>query len=191
LDDLWISVRQAILRGLVSDFFTDLRSYTEKAFSRYSDMLVKFSRSQSQQDWLSRFVFRVVIEAKIGSYLEMMRQGAPLNLAKLYDLIREDDTAQSFQNEPILVQAGQDYLVKLLDQAQNPEDPRRILKEALEFVALLKKKYRHLDFWESQNRWFDLLGQKNYLKSMSLDEQKDFLALGAALGFESLFTIES
>ncbi|MDR1297460.1 MAG: DUF3536 domain-containing protein [Deltaproteobacteria bacterium] len=187
LDDLWTSARRSILSDLVADFFNDLRDYTEKSFSRRGDMLVKFARSRSSPDWLQRFVFRVVVESRIGSFLEVMRRGGRVDLPKLAELVADKDTAGSFQTEPALVQAGQEYLAALIVSARSPEARPTVLREALDFAAFLKKNNTLVDYWESQNKWRALAGDRDFRRSLDLEGRKNFLALGSALGFESRF----
>jgi alpha-amylase/alpha-mannosidase (GH57 family) len=184
LEDLHPHVRQAILTDLVSDFFRDLKSYTEKSFNLCSDMLVKFSSSHSRLDWLSRFVFRVVTEAKVESFINQMNNGEKINLSKLADLANEKETAGSFQNEPVMNQAALDYLAKLLDMAGTPGSRPTVIREALDFTNFLKQNHLNVDFWDIQNHWHNLATDVNFMGGLEQDHKQTFKELGQALNFE-------
>ncbi|MDR2442531.1 MAG: DUF3536 domain-containing protein, partial [Deltaproteobacteria bacterium] len=113
LDTLWPSVRQGLLSDLVTDFFADLRSYTQKAFSHSRELLVQYSQTTKPLDWLSRFVFRVVAETKLDAFLGTMEEGKQMDLARLSELLGDREMGGSFQNEPVLNKAAQNYLKKL------------------------------------------------------------------------------
>jgi alpha-amylase/alpha-mannosidase (GH57 family) len=185
LEDLYPSVRQTILTDLVSDFFRDLKSYTEKSFNLCSDILVKYSSSHSRLDWLSRFVFRVVTEAKFESFLGKMKNGERINLHKLAELVNEKETAGSFHNEPVLTQAAQDYLASLLGQARDHGARPSVIQEALDFINFLKQNHLRVDFWEHQNIWHSLGTDSNFLDGLDQGRRQAFMELGKALNFES------
>jgi hypothetical protein len=191
LEDLYPSVRQTILTDLVGDFFRDLKAYTEKSFNLSSDMLVKYSSSHSRLDWLSRFVFRVVTEGKVESFIQKMRNGEKINLSKLADLVNEKETASSFHNEPVLTQAAQEYLAKLMtlaktwDGASGPGAARpTVLRETHDFIKFLKQNNLQVDFWEAQNIWHSLVTDGQFLAILDQEQRQTFKDLGQALNFE-------
>jgi hypothetical protein len=184
LDDLWPSVRQSILSELVGDFFRDLRAYTEKSFNVFSNMLVRYSRSRDSLDWLSRFVFRVVTEGRVQSFVERMRAGLPIDLEKLGRLVNDEDTAGAFRNEHVLNQAAQDYLAGLLDPARPAGARDTAISEALDFVGFLRQNGLAADFWEAQNLWQALAMDGDRQGSLAPGRRQLFAALGRALGFE-------
>jgi hypothetical protein len=184
LDDLYPSVRQTILTDLVGDFFRDLKAYTEKSFNLCSDMLVKYSAAHSRLDWLSRFVFRVVTEAKVESFIQKMKKGEKINLSTLGDLVNEKETAGSIHNEPVLTQAAQDFLAKLLELAKTPGARPTVLQEALAFMRFLSKNRLRVDFWDLQNRWHSLAMDGQFLGALDPAQRQTFKDLGEALNFE-------
>jgi hypothetical protein len=184
LEDLNPGVRKAILTDLVGDFFRDLKAYTEKSFNLCSDILVKYSDSHSRPDWLSRFVFRVVTEAKVASFIQKMKKGEKINLSKLAELANEKETAGSFQNEPVLTQAAQEYLATLLNLAKTPGARPTAIREALDFIAFLKQNRLPVDFWEAQNLWHALVMDGQFLGALEREPRQTFRDLGEALNFE-------
>ncbi|MDR2302600.1 MAG: DUF3536 domain-containing protein [Deltaproteobacteria bacterium] len=184
LDDLYPSVRKSILTDLVSDFFTDLKAYTEKSFNLCGDILVKYGSSHSRLDWLSSFVFRVVSEAKVESFIQKMRKGEKINLAKLAELVNEKTTVGSLQNETVLNQVSKEYMAKLLELSKSPEARPTVLKEALDFMAFLKQNHLKIDVWDLQNLWYSLAMDGPFLATLEQDRRETFKELGAALNFD-------
>ncbi|MDR2387853.1 MAG: DUF3536 domain-containing protein [Deltaproteobacteria bacterium] len=184
LDDLYSSVRKSILSDLVSDFFLDLKAYTEKSFNLCGDLLVKYGSSHSRLDWLSSFVFRVVSEAKVESFIEKMKRGEKINLTKLADLVKEKSTVGSLQNQTVLTQVSKDYLAKLLELAKTPNSRPTVLKEALDFMFFLKQNHLKLDIWHLQNLWYGLAMDGAFLASLEQEGRETFKELGGALNFD-------
>ncbi|MDR0356412.1 MAG: DUF3536 domain-containing protein [Deltaproteobacteria bacterium] len=184
LEDLWPSVRQAILDDLVEDFFTDLRSHTEKAFHSSSNMLLKYGRSRSRLDWQSSFVFRVVLEAKMGSCIETMKKGGELNLADLAALLSQFDPADSVRSAAALSQSAQKYLAALLNLADSAQFRPSIFREAADFIDFAKQNRLACNYWDCQNRWLRLSKKPNYLNSLASAQLSEFRHLGHILGFD-------
>jgi hypothetical protein len=183
LDTLWPSVRQKLLSDLVTDFFSDLRSYTHRSFNHYRELLVQYSLTTKPLDWLGKFVFRVVAETKVDAFLGPMKEGLPIDLTKLGNLLDDAEMGGSFQNESVLTLAAQSYISLLFSKAADKEARTTIIEEISDFIKLLKAKKLPIELWQYQNSWFALIQNQKTLAGLDPNGLKSLAALGEILGF--------
>ena len=185
LGDLWPGVRESLLSDLVRDFFGDLRAHTIKSFEISSNLLLQYSRTKKPLDWLGKFVFRVVAESRLESFLWTMEQGYPLDVGKLEALLTSGELEGSFKSGTVLHEAAQDYLERLFAQAGKPGGRPTIIIEMADFVKVLKKTRLDLDYWPNQNLWLDLAENPD-LPALAADPEnrRGLHELGELLGFE-------
>jgi alpha-amylase/alpha-mannosidase (GH57 family) len=188
LESLWPSVKSEILTGQLREFFEELRDYATKAFRNYQDALRQYSLKENAWDWMDQFVFRVMAEVELDNILKPMRDGRPIDLKRLRDLIGQDSGGLS-RNVPVIKERAGVYVKKLFSQLKR--GPRRptLLEELLNFLVLLKSVLKDLDFWENQNQYFRLLSHEPSLFRALGESDREFLGeIGRVLGFSDAFT---
>ncbi|MDR1545651.1 MAG: DUF3536 domain-containing protein [Deltaproteobacteria bacterium] len=182
LDQLWPSVRQTILSKMVKDFLDDVRGYAVERFSQRRELLLKYARSDSDRSWVDRFVFRAAAEADLRAFIRRLAQGGPAEPAKLAELA----ATKALSQEPDLLASIQTHLAFLFGQAARRPTA---LAELTALIAAVKQAGLDVDWWESQNLWQALTADQAFVRGLSDDGRRAFLALGQELGFAAeLFT---
>jgi alpha-amylase/alpha-mannosidase (GH57 family) len=186
LADLWPGVRESLLSHLVRDFFGELRSQTLKSFEISSNLLIQYSRTKKPLDWLGKFVFRVVAESRLESFLWTMAQGYPIDVHKLEALLTSGELGGSFQSGTVLTEAAQNYLQGLFAEAGRQGGRPTVVGEIAELVRVMKRTRLSLDYWLNQNLWLEL-AERGDLELVLPDPEtrRGLFDLGELLGIES------
>jgi hypothetical protein len=180
-DDLWPSVRQIIMSEQVRDFFDDIKNHARRAFANYRELLRRYRRPDSPGAWMDRFIFRVMAEADLDNFTQIMAEGGAIELTQLKELI-ERESAEESENTQLIQKAVSNYLLKLLDLLPNSPRPT-LMAELVSLTELIKKSLPGADLWASQNRWHLLWNDPKYSQTLSTSELSLFLKVGQALGF--------
>jgi hypothetical protein len=182
LDDLWPSVRQTILNQEVSGFFEDLRRYTQTSFQHHQKLLTSYRRPDSSITFMDRFIFRVMAEADLKKFTQLMETGEPIDLANLEALFSRESRDRNSGNTAIIQKAAADYLLKLLTLL--PQKPRAsLLSELLKLTQLLEKYPDSTNLWASQNYWYQLWNNVVFVQSLTPTDLALFIKVGESLGF--------
>jgi hypothetical protein len=189
LESLWPSVREGILTGQLQELFAEIRANTVRAFRNYRDALHQYSKKGSAWDWMDKFVFRVMAEVDLENVLKPMRDGRPVDLDRLKELIARGSGGSS-RNIPVLQESAGMYVKSLFDQLES--GPRRptLPEELLGFLNFAKASLPELDFWEFQNHYIRLISHESGLfRSLADEAEISVLAeIGRILGFSERMT---
>jgi hypothetical protein len=185
LDTLWPAVRDGILAGQLKGFFNEIKQSTIRAFRNYRDALVKYSQKENAWDWMDKFIFRVMAEADLENILKPMRDGRPVDLARLKELIGME-SGRSSRNIPVIKDSAGLYIKSLFSQLElGPRRPT-LLEELLSFLNFVKGNIPEVDLWEFQNVYYQLVRHETELfRSLSEPERRLLSEIGLALGFSA------
>ncbi|MDR2353958.1 MAG: DUF3536 domain-containing protein [Deltaproteobacteria bacterium] len=191
LESLWPHVRSEILTGQLKGFFEELRDYTARAFRNYHEALRQYSLKENAWNWMDRFVFRIMAEVDLENILKPMRDGRPIDLKYLRELISQESGGSS-RNIPVIKESCGIYIKKLFSQLR--DGPRRptLIEELLNFLKLIKSILKDVDYWESQNLYFQLIGnEESFFRSMGDSDREQLTEIGLTLGFSKSFIQQS
>ncbi|MDR3037689.1 MAG: DUF3536 domain-containing protein, partial [Candidatus Adiutrix sp.] len=183
MSDLLPHCRNMLLSTLLNDVFDDLKERAEDIFHTHQHLLMMNRLSGRPLDWEEDFIFRAVGEAELRYVMEPARFSRPLNLGALTYLLNKRGLLSLVKTTTSLEEIGRAFLDTTFRALATAESPRRLLTELIEFLRIIDREGFSLDRWESQNRWCDLTGDKDFQARLSPEEEKLMDELGLALGF--------
>jgi alpha-amylase/alpha-mannosidase (GH57 family) len=188
LDSLWPSVRDEILTGQLKDFFNELKEYTTKAFRNYHDALLRYSLKENAWDWMDQFVFRVMAEVDLENIIKPMRDGRPIDIARLKELISQE-FGRSNRNTPVIRESVGIYIRKLFNQLTHGPGRPTLLEEIQNFLNFIKSTLGEMDLWEFQNMYFQLINREmGFFRSLGEADRIILSDIGHILGFSDNIT---
>jgi hypothetical protein len=181
-------VRDEILTGQLKGFFKELKEYTTKAFRNYHDALLQYSLKENAWDWMDQFVFRVMAETDLENIIKPMRDGRPIDLARLQELISQE-YGRSNRNTPVIRESVGIYIRKLFTQLTHGPGRPTLLEEIQNFLNFIKSTLGEMDFWEFQNMYFQLINREmGFFRSLGDSDRRVLADIGHILGFSNNIT---
>ena len=189
LEDLLPHCRRMLLDTLVEGLYDSIKNHAMDIFHRNQHLFMMNRSSGQTLTWMERFLFRVMGEAELRRILGPADFDRPVNLPALTSLLNRRGLVGLAREEPVLADAGPLFLAKVFHslRGDDAEHRKALLTELIGFVKLTREEGFDIDLWASQNKWYTLRADQDFMSRLSPEESALMGVLGVALGFSENF----
>ncbi|MEW5721467.1 MAG: DUF3536 domain-containing protein [Thermodesulfobacteriota bacterium] len=185
LDDLIPDTRIRLVRTRAAGFFNRLRAWVLENYAANWEVLSLFRETGEPMPFIEEFLFRTVVGQRLAELLEEGREPGRLDVEALRTLASQAKDWGVVPEEPGLMAMIRDFLLEKFDQVR--QDPGAGgLEDLVGFFRLARDYDRRPDLWESQNIYFELRNDQEFLGRLGPEARKTFQALEREMEFLSV-----